>query len=207
MSNKEQLDKDNVEQNRVTTPKTTVNKKRNRIASEYPSICAADFISGSSFYPSVFSSDNLSETSQNSITNHKIVPKTQIRLNAAITDTSPELEVDSTKKSNRKQTKPKKNEPKVVREIRYLQSISTNILPKAPFLQVVREIIQKQSDQQLMLTKDAASALQESAELYLTQFFADAIRCAIHRNRVTLTVSDMELTRYLRGRGDPGSKK
>ena len=49
---------------------------------------------------------------------------------------------------------------------------------------------------------DAATALQEAAEAYLTTLFEDGQRCAIHAKRVTLMVKDLQLARRLRGETD-----
>lgn len=48
----------------------------------------------------------------------------------------------------------------------------------------------------------ALEALQESAEMYLIQFFEDAVLLAYHAKRVTLMRHDMMLMRRLRGRDD-----
>lgn len=102
-------------------------------------------------------------------------------------------------KNKRKQRIPKAN---LYKEMKYLQAKTTNIMPKLPFSRLVREILVKYSTVDIRISGTALVALQESSELYLTQFFEDAYRAAVHRDRVTLTVKDMELTRYLRGRSD-----
>lgn len=50
------------------------------------------------------------------------------------------------------------------------------------------------------ITPEALAALQESAEMYVTQFFEDAYSLTLHRGRVTLNVKDMQLIHYLRRR-------
>lgn len=52
------------------------------------------------------------------------------------------------------------------------------------------------------ITPQALNALQESLEMYLTQFFEDAYSCTLHRGRLTLTPKDMQLISFLRRRYD-----
>jgi hypothetical protein len=49
---------------------------------------------------------------------------------------------------------------------------------------------------------DAASALQEACEAYLTTLFEDSQCCAIHAKRVTVMLKDLQLDRRLRGETD-----
>ncbi|EFN71524.1 hypothetical protein EAG_08793, partial [Camponotus floridanus] len=46
----------------------------------------------------------------------------------------------------------------------------------------------------------ALEALQEATEMYIVQFFEDALLLALHAKRVTLMRHDMVLMRRLRGR-------
>jgi len=48
----------------------------------------------------------------------------------------------------------------------------------------------------------ALEALQEATEMYIVQFFEDALLLALHAKRVTLMRHDMVLMRRLRGRSD-----
>lgn len=45
----------------------------------------------------------------------------------------------------------------------------------------------------------AILALQEACEAYLVRFFEDTNLCALHANRSTITVRDMQLARRIRG--------
>ena len=45
----------------------------------------------------------------------------------------------------------------------------------------------------------AILALQEASEAYLVRLFEDTNHCALHANRVTITVKDMQLARRIRG--------
>ncbi|XP_048506202.1 histone H3.3-like type 1 isoform X7 [Athalia rosae] len=48
----------------------------------------------------------------------------------------------------------------------------------------------------------ALEALQEATEMYMVQFFEDAVLLTLHAKRVTLHLPDMRLLRRLRGRND-----
>lgn len=48
------------------------------------------------------------------------------------------------------------------------------------------------------VTGKALEALQESAEMYLTQVFEDSNLLTYHRQRCTLNVKDIKLAMYLR---------
>lgn len=48
----------------------------------------------------------------------------------------------------------------------------------------------------------ALEALQEATEMYIVQFFEDAVLLTLHAKRVTLMRNDMILMRRLRGRSD-----
>lgn len=68
----------------------------------------------------------------------------------------------------------------------------------------MREIIfQNKPGDEWRVTKLALDAMQESTEQYLTQIFEDSSMCTTHRQRVTLSVQDMRLVRFLRGPSDP----
>lgn len=48
------------------------------------------------------------------------------------------------------------------------------------------------------ITPDALKALQESSEMYTVQFLEDSYLCSLNRDRVTLSVKDVKLAKYLR---------
>lgn len=54
------------------------------------------------------------------------------------------------------------------------------------------------SAQNYRITPTALDALQESVELYVTQYLEDSYACTLHRGQVTLAVKDMRLVEYLR---------
>ena len=85
-----------------------------------------------------------------------------------------------------------------LREIKRYQKQTSNLLPRAPFHRLVRQIC-RDIDGELRFQSQALVALQEAAEAYLTGVFEDANLCAIHAKRVTLMKKDMELARRIRG--------
>ena len=85
-----------------------------------------------------------------------------------------------------------------LREIRRYQKQMTNILPRAPFQRVVKEVA-RPMDSDLRFASQAIQALQEAAEAYLVGIFEDANLCCLHANRVTLMRKDMDLARRIRG--------
>jgi histone H3 len=85
-----------------------------------------------------------------------------------------------------------------LREIRRYQKSSKNLLPRAPFQRVVREVA-RGYDSDLRFASQALVALQEAAEAYLVGIFEDANMCALHANRVTIMRKDMDLARRIRG--------
>jgi histone H3/H4 len=62
-----------------------------------------------------------------------------------------------------------------------------------------REHEQAYNNTGLRWQTEAFMAMQEAAEVYLTQLFEDANLCAIHAKRVTVMVKDIQLTRRIRG--------
>ena len=90
-----------------------------------------------------------------------------------------------------------------LREIRRYQKSTNLLIPGAPFLKVVREIIEKLQAERLTEVKrvqaSAVHALQEATESYLVRLFEDSNRCAIHAKRVTVSQKDIALARRIRG--------
>ena len=85
-----------------------------------------------------------------------------------------------------------------LREIRRYQKSSKNLLPRAAFQRVVRDVA-RGYDSDLRFASQALVALQEAAEAYLVGIFEDANMCALHANRVTVMRKDMDLARRIRG--------
>ena len=81
-----------------------------------------------------------------------------------------------------------------------------NMIPKASFQALVREICVEQNEYQFRWTSQALEAIQISAEDYLVGLFEDAYLCSVHCKRVTLLAKDLQLARRIRGVGDPGNQ-
>ncbi|XP_032683886.1 histone H3.3-like isoform X1 [Odontomachus brunneus] len=98
----------------------------------------------------------------------------------------------------------KKKRFHVLREIRHLRHTTNLLIPKLPFARLVREIMFEIFPRQVInrLQASALEALQEATEMYIVQFFEDAVLLALHAKRVTLMRNDMILMRRLRGRDD-----
>lgn len=89
-----------------------------------------------------------------------------------------------------------------LQQIRFLQTHVENLIPKSPFCRLVKEILHSHGDYRM--TKDSLDALQEASEAYLVGIFDDGFRLTLHRNRVTIQPTDIQLLLYLRGGNDPG---
>ncbi|XP_015784640.1 histone H3.3a [Tetranychus urticae] len=97
--------------------------------------------------------------------------------------------------------KPRRYHPGVValREIRKLQKRTDLLIPRNPFLRLVKEIAMDYSLEQLRFQSAALSALQEAAEAFLVRLFEDTQLCAIHAKRVTIFPRDIVLALRIRG--------
>ncbi|GAW82231.1 histone H3-like centromeric protein CSE4 [Plasmodium gonderi] len=89
-----------------------------------------------------------------------------------------------------------------LKEIRAYQASTQLLIPKIPFVRVVKEITRlfELPDEQLRYTPEALLALQTASEAYLVSLFEDAYLCSLHANRVTLMPKDIHLARRIRGR-------
>ena len=96
--------------------------------------------------------------------------------------------------------KPHRYRPGTValREIRKFQKGTDLLIRKAPFQRLVKEIATGILPG-VRFQSSAIMALQEAAEGYLVNLFADTQMCAIHARRVTITPRDMALARRIRG--------
>ena len=90
-----------------------------------------------------------------------------------------------------------------LREIRKYQKSTDLLIRKYPFQRLVREISQKIKPdfryQSLAVLALQVRFFEEVSEAYLVRLFEDTNRCALHANRVTITVKDMQLARRIRG--------
>lgn len=85
-----------------------------------------------------------------------------------------------------------------LREIRRYQKSGELLLRKLPFQRVVREIAQ-QFKLDLRFQEAAIMALQEAAEMFLTNLFEDTNLVTLHNKRQTIKPADMQLALRLRG--------
>ncbi|KAJ7555777.1 hypothetical protein O6H91_05G054700 [Diphasiastrum complanatum] len=81
---------------------------------------------------------------------------------------------------------------KWLQDIRSYQKSVKFFIPRAPFVRLVKEIVDGFSLGN-RVTVDAVSAIQESTEMYLTQLFEDSFLCAVHGKRVTILSKDLHL--------------
>ena len=85
-----------------------------------------------------------------------------------------------------------------LREIRKYQKTTDLLIRKLPFQRLVREIAQDYKND-VRFQGSAIEALQEAAEIYLTDLFSDSNYLTIHRKRVTIAPDDLRLARHIRG--------
>ena len=83
-----------------------------------------------------------------------------------------------------------------LREIRFYQRNTENLLRKTPFQRLVREIAQDRKTD-LRWTTDSLNALQAASEAYLLDMFQRSNMCAIHAKRVTVMPKDIQLAEKL----------
>jgi len=96
--------------------------------------------------------------------------------------------------------KPHRYRPGTValRQIRQYQRTTNNLIQRAPFQRLVREIAQD-FKQDVRFQGSAILAMQEASEAYLVTLFEDTNLCAIHAKRVTIMPKDIQLARRMRG--------
>lgn len=88
-----------------------------------------------------------------------------------------------------------------LREIKRLQNSYENLIPRAAFHRVVREITQGIGEQEYRYQVAALEALQEAAEAYIVRVLENSYLCTLHSGRVTLFVKDVQL--FLRIQASP----
>lgn len=84
-----------------------------------------------------------------------------------------------------------------LREIRRYQKTGDLLIPKRPFVQLVKEVLQGMSNN-IRFAESAVAALHEAAEAYLVLAFEDANLLAIHAHRITVQPRDLKLARRIR---------
>lgn len=89
------------------------------------------------------------------------------------------------------------------RDIERLQQSVELLIPKQPFVRLVRELAGN-VQVGLRFRLEAVEALQEAAEAYVVTLFEDCVLCAVHAKRMTVTSHDMALALRIRGGGRRG---
>ena len=85
-----------------------------------------------------------------------------------------------------------------LREICRFQKSTELFIPKAPFLQLVREILQREHGDH-HIQAGAVLALHEATESYLIFLLEDTNLCTIHAKQVSILPRDMKLARRIWG--------
>eukprot|EP01120_Amphizonella_sp_Union-15-10_P001145 TRINITY_DN11195_c0_g1_i1.p1 TRINITY_DN11195_c0_g1~~TRINITY_DN11195_c0_g1_i1.p1 ORF type:complete len:228 (-),score=24.00 TRINITY_DN11195_c0_g1_i1:58-741(-) len=99
-----------------------------------------------------------------------------------------------------------------IEEIKRQQKLTTSCLPKAPFVRIVKAIMNdelsfvKRNIDPLRISRGALTVLQEALEDHLISIFEDTNLCAIHAKRVTIMPKDLGLAARIRGIDLPSSK-
>lgn len=96
--------------------------------------------------------------------------------------------------------KPHRFKPGTValREIRKYQKSTENLIRKAPFQRLCREIAQN-IIHDIRFRPEAIEALQQASEDYLVHLMEDTNLCAIHAKRVTVQMKDLQLAKRIKG--------
>lgn len=78
-----------------------------------------------------------------------------------------------------------------------MEDSSDLVIPRAPFQRLVREFVSKQPIG-MRIQKRAIEATQESAEMFITALFQDALLLTYHRKRKTVLPSDLKMVQVIR---------
>lgn len=85
-----------------------------------------------------------------------------------------------------------------VKAIRFYQKQHDCLyIPNAPFMRLIKEIMQEHGFSELKWSADAVGLLQVMVETYLVKLFEDAILCTVHAKRQTLYPKDIQLAMRL----------
>lgn len=93
-----------------------------------------------------------------------------------------------------------------MREIHKQQTSTNMIIPRAPFVRILKEVCQEVSGESFRWTSDAVTVLQAASEDYIIGLFEDSFLCSVHCKRMTLMSKDLQLARRIRGLNDPGNR-
>jgi len=92
----------------------------------------------------------------------------------------------------------KRSQTTALQEMKTLQKTTALLIPKAPFVRLVKTLVQERAGQQFRLTETAVEALRESAESFLVSMFEDSYLMSLHAKRVTLMPRDINLLLHIR---------
>ncbi|KAI6180229.1 histone H3.3 [Aphelenchoides besseyi] len=127
----------------------------------------------------------------------KSISRSQCNSNPA--DSHPRVGFKMPKKRT-KVTMPEGKRALSLKEIRHYQKTTNLLIPRRPFMRLVKEItgsICKNEPYKYQM--GALLALQEACEYFLIGLFEDSNLLAIHARRVTIMPKDMSLARRIRG--------
>lgn len=87
---------------------------------------------------------------------------------------------------------------KALQEIRFLQRHTNLLIPKLPFMRLVKEFILKEKRAEFRIQSLALDALQEASEAHIVRHMEDSVLAAVHAGRVTVMPKDMKLVSSLK---------
>jgi histone H3/H4 len=109
--------------------------------------------------------------------------------------------LDSVSPRALRESKQKSLSLKTAQQLRNQELAIQLILPKSPFVRLVKEVSSHVVKcQDFEWNRRALDAIQSAAEDYLGGLFEDSNLCCMHAKRMTLLVKDMQLARRIRGR-------
>ena len=99
-------------------------------------------------------------------------------------------------KNNRTKTGKVKSNVKTLFEIKHYQETTQQLIPKASFLRLVKqisdEITEEQFGQSFKWRSEAVDVIQDASESFLVELFEDMNVCAGHAKRITIKPTDMQ---------------
>ncbi|KAL1238577.1 histone H3-like centromeric protein [Trichinella spiralis] len=93
----------------------------------------------------------------------------------------------------------------VAMEIKKLQQSTELLIPKAPFLRLLKDVLYNVSPVADHVQRLAVAALHEALEAFLVHLMEDSYLLTLHAGRVTLMLPDMRLALALRNRSHYGT--
>lgn len=102
------------------------------------------------------------------------------------------------RKINPPQKKKKSSHSNWFKDVRKLQRSTKLLIPKAPFVRVIREIISDLA-KDFRIQRDAVEALREASEMYLVNWISKSNFGTLHAKRVTLAPKDYTLIKNIEG--------